>query len=317
MHLKYPVKMNNILFIVCVLITFISCSSQRNKEKILPPLPENVTCFKLNPEPFIPHLPKVLNENSGLIYWDRLLWTINDSGGENIIYGFDFSGRIQKEIEIKDASNNDWEEIAQDEKHIFVGDFGNNLGIRKDQKIYVIKKKDIGKETKQKVDSKEIDFGYAEQTNFGFQHFSTPYDCEAMVEYRNSLYIFTKNWQRGTTSVYRLPKEKGKYRLNAIDSFNVQGLVTGADINPDETKLALVGYENFIPFLWLFNGIKADSLFEGSKIRIEMDAMERAQTEGVCFLGNDSLLISCEETKAFDHQVFLLDLKKIDKNGTY
>lgn len=306
--------MKKILFIVCILIIFISCSSHGKKKKIHKNLPSNTRSYKLNPVSFIPDLDDELNENSGIIYWDGLLWTINDSGGENKIYGFDFDGKTKKEIEIEGADNEDWEEIAQDEKNIYIGDFGNNFGMRKNQKILIVKKKDIGKKSKQKVHAKEIRFDYSNQKDYGFQHQKTPFDCEAMVEFKNSLYIFTKNWKNRTTSVYRLPEKAGKYNLNPIDSFNVQGLVTGADISPDKTKLALVGYENYISFLWIFDDIKADSLFNGPKTFIEMDSLVNAQTEGICFWGNDSVLISCEETNTFDQQVFLLNLNDI--NGT-
>lgn len=307
--------MKKILFIVCVLIIFISCASRGKKKTIHNNFPKNTTSYKINPAPFIASLPNELDENSGIIFWDGLLWTINDSGGENKIYGFDFTGKIQKEAEIEGADNEDWEEITQDKKNIYVGDFGNNFGMRKDQKIYIIKKKDIGKKPKQKADCKEIKFKYSDQNDFSFQR-ATPYDCEAMVEFEHSLYIFTKNRKTNTTSVYRLPKKPGKYDLTPIDSFNVQGLVTGAGLNPDKTKLAIVGYVDFVPFLWVFNDIKADSLFTGAKTFIEMDSLHYSQTEGICFLGNDTLLISCERTNEFDQQVFMINLNSIEKNGT-
>ncbi len=308
--------MKKILFIVCVVIILISCTSRGKKKRIYTNFPVNTTSYKINPTPFIPSLPNELDENSGLIYWDGLLWTINDSGGENKVYAFDFTGKIQKEIEVVGAENEDWEEIAQDEKNIYIGDFGNNFGMRKNLKIYIIKKKNIGKDSIQKVVSKTIRYHYSDQKDFGFQRQTTPYDCEAMVEFDNVLYIFTKNWKAKTTTVYRLPNKDGKYSLNPVDSFNVQGLVTAADISKDKTKLAILGYENYIPFLWIFNDIKADSLFKASQTFMEMDSLEYAQTEGICFLGNDTLLISCEETNSFNQQVFLIDLKTVE-NGTH
>ena len=64
-------------------------------------------------------------------YYDRdLFWGFNDSGGKNILYAFDRSGKIKMEIEIVNAGNDDWESITQDAKHIYIGDFGNNNGNR-------------------------------------------------------------------------------------------------------------------------------------------------------------------------------------------
>ena len=185
--------MKNILFIVGVLIIFISCSFHRNKKKKFPELPKNTVSFSLNPEPFIPKLPAKLDENSGLIYWDGLLWTINDSGGENIIYGFDFSGVIQKEFEIENAENNDWEEIAQDDKYIYVGDFGNNNGNREDLEILKIKKDKLDKKS-DKLKADKIKIKYADQKSYKFSMQHTEFDCEAMAEFNDHLYLFTKDW---------------------------------------------------------------------------------------------------------------------------
>jgi hypothetical protein len=67
-----------------------------------------------------------LNETSGLILFDDLLLTINTNGGENKIYGFNLKGKINREIEIEDADNIDWESPTHDKKLIYSGNFGNN-----------------------------------------------------------------------------------------------------------------------------------------------------------------------------------------------
>ncbi|MDO8952808.1 MAG: hypothetical protein Q7U86_09300 [Draconibacterium sp.] len=71
---------------------------------------------------------------------------------------------------------------------------------------------------------------------------------------------------------------------------------------------------NFKPLLWIFSEISADNIFGGPKQYFEFDSLQYAQTEGICFLGNDTLLVSCEQTSVFDHQVFLIDLKNQNKN---
>ncbi len=301
--------MNKFLFTLSILLLFISCNTLRKKNKEKSGLLESTTFLHVSPKPFISNLPNELAENSGIIYYDNLLWTFNDSGGKDKFYGINFSGEIEKEIEIKDASNDDWEDIAQDEKYIYIGDFGNNSGTRKNQKIYRIKKKDIGKKAKQKVDAKEIKFDFNNQTNFNFQGKNTPFDCEAMIAFKDNLYLFTKDWGDRTTTVYKIPNKKGDYKISPIEKFNVTGLITGADVSPDQTKLALVGYKNYTPILWLFTDITSESFFNGSKTYVEMDSIFDPQTEGICFLGNDSLLISCERSSSFKEQIFLFDMK--------
>ncbi len=308
--------MKYILIVLSILITLLPANfgvkintSPSNHFMVSDPL-------KMEPEPFINKLPDVLDEASGLMYYDGLLWTINDSGGENKIYGFDFTGKMQREIEIKNAQNVDWEEITQDEKYIYVGDFGNNNGNRKNLRIYKVKKKDLNKKDN-KVKAEVIEFAYANQNDFQFTIRETAFDCEAMVPLNDELYLFTKNWKDQTTSVYKIPKREGKYRLSPIDTFNVIGLVTGADISPDKKSLVLLGYKDFIPFLWLYSGFQSDHFFAGEKSYLLMDSITNAQTEGVCFLNDNILLISCEQTSSFPQQVFLFNTKAMKMYGTH
>ncbi len=302
--------MLKILITLLILIS-VSCQFKKKTKVSSVNISQNITSTIVEPQQFIKILPNKLAENSGIIFYDSLLWTFNDSGGRNTIYGFNFGGEIEKEIEIEDAKNVDWEDIAQDKKHIYIGDFGNNRGMRKNQTVYRIKKKDIGKDAKQKVKSKKIQFSFEDQTDYSFQGKNTPFDCEAIVDFNESLYIFTKDWATRFTTVYEVPKEKGKYTIKPFGKFNVNGLITGADISPDKTKLALIGYKDYKPILWIFSDFTADNFWGEQKILLEMDSIFDAQTEGVCFLGNDSILISCEKTSTFQQQVFLINLNDL------
>lgn len=146
--------MNKILFILTVLI-FISCKFDKKNSAKITDFPKNISFLNVEPQSFIKELPRQLKENSGMILYDNLLWTFNDSDGENKIFGFDFSGKIKKEIEVENARNIDWEDIAQDRKYVYIGDFGNNRGNRRDLKIYRIKKKDISKKKEAEIIFKE------------------------------------------------------------------------------------------------------------------------------------------------------------------
>ena len=301
--------MTNILSNLILLFLFFSCSFTEKS-------PDASNSKVLTPLSYIPDLDNELNEISGMLYYDELYWGFNDSGGKNQLYGYTKEGKIVKEVEIEDAKNRDWESIAQDSSHIYIGDFGNNMGGRENLRIYKIKKKDINKKDKQEVKSKKISFSYADQERFGFFDKTTPFDCEAMIELKGSLYIFSKNWQDRTTTVYRIPTKKGEYEVHPVDTFNVKGLITGADISSDNTHLALVGYENYKSFIWLFSDFPEDNFFDGKKQRFKLKGLNNTQTEGICFYGNDTLLVSCERTHAFKQQVFLFDLTKTT-NGTH
>jgi hypothetical protein len=305
--------MKKILFTLLILMTFIFCRTE-NENKDTNSVPEKKTQFiTVSPQSFISQLPEQLEENSGLILFDNLLWTFNDSGGENKIFALNFSGEIVKEVTIENATNIDWEDIAQDNKSIYIGDFGNNNGVRNNQRIYQIKKKDLNDTKIQTITASQINFTYKDQEDFSYQSLNTPYDCEALVDFNESLSVFTKNWVEQTTSVYHIPKKEGQHKLDPAEKFEVNGLITGADISPNGKNLALVGYRNFQSFVWVFAGITKESFFQGEKIYMELDGFYNAQTEGICFKGNDSLLISCERTSAFNHQVFLIDLASLEQ----
>ncbi len=303
--------MKKIVLLISALLVLNSCNFRKENKKQVVSGTKVLSVMQVNPQVYVPKLPGSLSETSGLLFYDNLFWTFNDSGGKNRIYGFNTEGDIEREIKIKNADNHDWEDITQDEHFIYIGDFGNNNGDRKNLVIYRINKKGITKKKEQSISADEIKFSYHDQENFNFRQHSTAFDCEAMVEMKNQLYIFTKNWINETTTVYTLPATEGNYKAAAIDSFDMKCLVTGADISPDQTKIAILGYHNYKPVMRLFWNVEAGSFFSGKSLFIDMDSINRAQTEGICFLGNDTILISCEDTKYFDQQVFYIDLKTI------
>lgn len=297
-----------ILSFLIVLLPFFSCSNAEIKDEKEPK--------SLQAESFIPDLSEKLQEISGLIIYDNLFWGFNDSGGKDRLYGFDKTGTIQKEIEIKDAKNRDWEAIAQDEDNIYIGDFGNNGGSREGLCIYKINKSDIEDKEEQNVDAKKIGFNYVNQTRFAYLNNTTPYDCEALVEFNGNLFIFSKNWQDFTTTVYKIPTEEGDYAINPLDSFNVNGLITGADISPDKKYLALVGYQNYKSFIWLFSSFLEDNFFKGNSEYFSLEGVDGSQTEGISFYDNQTLLVTTERTSFYKQQVFLFDITEI-VNGTH
>lgn len=301
-------KMTKILSFLLILFLFFSCTSPNKSNK-----EENSS---LDYEVFIPELSDKLNEISGLIIYDNLFWGINDSGGKGKIYGFNKLGKIEKTIEFKNAKNRDWEAITQDEKNIYIGDFGNNMGGRKNLRIYKIKKKDIENEKEQKLEAKKISFNYASQSKFTFFSKTTPFDCESMVEFKGDLYIFSKNWRDRTTTVYRIPAKKGEYEIHPTDTFDVDMLITGADISPDKSKLVLLGYENYQSYMWVFSNFQDDNFFKGDSNCYILNKLRNTQTEGICFYNNEAVLVSCERTKSFKQQVFLFKLPKT-KNGAH
>ncbi|OQX79058.1 MAG: hypothetical protein B6D61_04215 [Bacteroidetes bacterium 4484_249] len=169
-----------------------------------------------------PVIPKVycemnkkVNETSGLLLFDRGIWTFNDSGGKPELYRIEKeSGKISQKITLENGENYDWEDITGDEEYIYIGDFGNNKGNRKDLKIYKIAKKHIGSKKKTKVRAEIINFSYNDQESFVVNNRKNNYDCESVISFGDSLIIFSKNWVNEKTRMYKLPKTPGMYDLS-------------------------------------------------------------------------------------------------------
>ncbi|MBT8326148.1 MAG: hypothetical protein KJP21_00410, partial [Bacteroidia bacterium] len=85
-------------------------------------------------------LPAVLNENSGMVaYSSNSFYFINDGGNEASIYRYDTTSKIATEIIVRNASNVDWEDLAQDKSgNLYIGDFGNNDNNRTNLAIYLV-----------------------------------------------------------------------------------------------------------------------------------------------------------------------------------
>lgn len=240
-------------------------------------------------------LEDYLKETSGLMALDNLLWTHNDDH-DNTIYGLDSSGIIQKKIKLEKVKNNDWEEISQDNTYIYIGDFGNNFqGNRNNLHFLRIEKKSF-LTNNPLIDT--ISFSYSNQTDFGIQkENSTNFDCEAFVVSRDSIYLFTKQWNQKKTSIYALPKIPGYHIAKLKETLNLNGLITGATLLASENGIVLCGYSRILqPFLYLIYDYKNNDFSAGNKRKIKL-SMPFHQIEGIesldgklFYLTNESLI---------------------------
>lgn len=242
-------------------------------------------------------LDNALNETSGLLYDKGYLWTHNDGGDQPALYKVTpQNGRIIQKIIISNAKNIDWEDIAQDKHHIYIGDFGNNYGMRKDLTIYKIKRANIDEKT-QEVKAEILTFSYPEQTDF--QRSNTHnFDCEGFFVSDGELHLFTKNRGDGKTQHYTLPTSAGNHKAQLQATFDTKGQVTAADISPDGTTVVLIGYTPRKLFMWIYNDYIDTHFFSGKNKRIRMGRFAfRGQMEGLCFSNQNKGYISAEQVK--------------------
>jgi hypothetical protein len=251
-------------------------------------------------------LPDVVEETSGLQLLDSFMLTFNDSGNDPIIYGVSpTSGELLRKWIVKNADNRDWEDITADEQFIYIGDFGNNIGSRRDLTIYKIPHTKLSSSDSLHAD--KIEFSFEDQTSFIPTIYNHSFDCEAIIALDDSLVIFSKDWKNKITTAYTLPKTTGSYVAELKFQFPADGLITGADYLADENLLVLCGYKNFNPFIWRIYDIDfSKGLFSDAK-RYDLTDYSGIQNEGIAFLSADSIYMSTE-AKYIKQRMYLIHL---------
>jgi hypothetical protein len=232
-------------------------------------------------------LPVETKETSGLLFFDSKIITHNDSGNQPNLYEIDsLTGNLLRVVHVNNATNIDWEDITEDENHIYIADIGNNNGNRTDLKIYKILKSDF--KNSASISADIISFSYEDQTSFDSKPNGSNFDAESIVVYNNSILIFTKNWNDLKTNVYKTPLITGNYLATKVSSANVDGLITGGVYNDD--RFFLTGYNaSLIPFLIYISPNRKpgeDIFFSGfNKISLENELGQGSQLEGITNIG--------------------------------
>lgn len=224
-----------------------------------------------------------VDETSGLTWAFGRLWTHNDSGGDPELYALDtVTGMIVQKLVLRNAVHTDWEDITAGNGKIFIGDFGNNTGNRTDLRIYVVDSAQWNGPV-DSADAQVIYFSYADQSDFSGSNPAHNFDCEAMTFYNDTITLFTKNHGNLWTKRYKIPAIPGTYVALPVDSFAVNGLITGA-CQWSDSLVVLCGYEPplYQPFIWFFREFQPGLVFSGHKRRLELGTViNMGQMEGV------------------------------------
>ena len=106
-----------------------------------------------------------IREASGLARSQRqpgVLWTINDSGAQEVLYAIDHSGADLNHTRLKKSKNKDWEDLASftldGDPYLMVADIGDNAAKRKSRRLYFLKEPKAGK--KSTTVDWEVEFEY-------------------------------------------------------------------------------------------------------------------------------------------------------------
>lgn len=178
------------------------------------------------------------------------LWLLNDSKNPPELFRFDPAEGKLLETRLLPVQNFDWEDLTHDPNgNLYIGDFGNNYNRRRNLRIFIYDPRSGH------LDS--IQFRYPDQREFPPARTEDwNYNCEAMVYWRDTLHLFSKNVFNGNfyTKHYVLPARPGDHVAELRDSIRLKNrVVTGAALSKDGKTFALTGYIvgkkwGFLPF---------------------------------------------------------------------
>lgn len=265
-------------------------------------------------------LPGFLKESSGIENSTQgHFWMHNDGGDGPNLYKVDTGGNIVRIVKLNSAVNKDWEDITRDDRqNLYIADFGNNDNNRIDLKIYKIPDPDAL--TADTVTPGIIWFTYSNQFGFPPSDPDKNFDAEALVWFKDSLYIFTKNRTvpfDGFTYLYRIPDVPGMHIAELRDSFKTgsgikeQWWVTAADLSPDQKKLVLLSSDK----IFLFTDFSGSAFFKGKVKTLTLNHL--TQKESLVFVNNDTFYVTDEFHSILSGQnLYTGSLGKHGKAGT-
>jgi len=264
---------------------------------------------------------KSISEVSGMAKsagYENTYWVVNDSRngtrlfavnreGNTIIPTFSrFSYYGEEKVEGKElwpgfrvlyAENIDWASMTIDESYLYIADTGNNFNNRRDLGIYLISEIDPTAST-QSAAIRFIPVHYPEQEEFpglGERH----YDSEALFLFEDSLYLITKHRDQSGSfepgaNLYRLDSndEDASNALTLIENHPKMMAVTGAELSPDGSMLAVISYND----LWIFDRPEqGDHWLSSSHRRYPLDTLYVGQVETIIWDDDSTLVISNEQ----------------------
>ena len=239
-------------------------------------------------------LPANVKESSGLVAESsNLFWTHNDSGDASTLYQIDSTGKLIRTVNVKNAANVDWEEIALDtEGSLYIGDFGNNGHDRRNLLIYKILNFKNKYQTNSLTPDAVIEFSYEDQTSFPPADPQKRFDAEAMLIQKDSIYIITKDFDinpyAGKTWIYRIPNAAGKHVAKLVkvlptdSSWKYKGAITAAASS--NGKVILMAYMK----LFVFTDFSSNPFWQGRVRAFDFNITDFAQREAVTFHPTDS-----------------------------
>jgi len=258
-----------------------------------------VFVFSVNAQVGVLTSVKGIPEISGMVRIQGKYWALNDGGNPAVLYQFDtINGNIIDSTKFSNASNIDWEELQANDSFVFIGDFGNNNGTRKDLRIFRFPIAHLGM---QNVTVDTLSFLYKNQKTFDTDIF-TIYDAEAMLASKDTIWLLSKSKADAKLRIYPLPAKPGNYSLKAIDSLDLNFWVCG--VSKLNHSILLVGYQynitsGVLPWLATF-----DADFKSNLKQQPITLSLAKQLESAIYLNSTTYLLASEKSNGDEATVY-------------
>jgi len=242
-------------------------------------------------------LSDTLREISGLTALNQSIYAINDSGNSADIFQIKKESPYLQKILKTNLVNRDWEAITTDGKDFYVGDIGNNLGNRKDLKVYRIL---VDNDSLKIKSVQEIPFYYPEQTDFTPNNLRNNFDAESLTFVGDDLNLFTKEWQSKKITRYKINHHSTENQpATKLEDYPLGYVATDAHFY--KGKLYVIGYTKSLRvFLTIFDKDENGLFFSQKSKKIKLgSALSVGQLESVVAL-EDGLLLASE---AFNYKL--------------
>ncbi|MCU1266333.1 MAG: hypothetical protein JWM21_2651 [Acidobacteria bacterium] len=248
-----------------------------------------------------------ITESSGIVASRTapgLYWTHNDSGDGPFIYAFDGQGKSRGVWRVAGAGARDWEDIAagpgpvRNRSYLYIGDIGDNSSVRSTIVVYRIPEPTVTADDVRSTKSRPRSTETADSIQLRYPDGKRDAETLMVHPFSGDLYVITKElW--GKASVYKAaaPLDTVKtITMVRVGGLNIPGLlggfVTGGDISPDGSRVALCDYLHGYEIL-LGSANAFDAIWKQPIKVIELG--QRRQGEAVCYRLDGKALLTTSE----------------------
>jgi hypothetical protein len=207
-----------------------------------------------------------------------VVWVIQDSGHEAVVYGLDIDGSVLTTVTVAGATNRDWEDVAvgpcDEGVCVWVADIGDNDRVRTDAALYRFVEPELGVAAAESmvVDAVRVPVMYPEG----------PQNAESLAVTPDGRAVIVTKREDGSADVFRV-EGAGLAALGRIDVSAdgdlSPGQATAADLWPDGSRMLVRTYGHAFEFDLGEGGVDDVS----AAARSELPAFYQPQVEAMAY----------------------------------